>query len=148
MKKNDLLRKDECIIRILEIKEDKALVIDCIKKTMPKWVEIDTLNNFTYLSENQVTDTIKISIREEDELSYSEKSLAHKNYTLIAGILPFIDDEMKRSEVIKKIAETNKISPQTLRKYLCLYLVYQNISALIPNKRGERKGLKVITITR
>ena len=54
MKKNDLLKKDDNIIRVLEIKDDKALVIDCIKRTMPKWVEIDTLNNFAYLSENQL----------------------------------------------------------------------------------------------
>lgn len=141
MKKNDLLKKDDNIIRVLEITDNKALVIDCIKRTMPKWVEIDTLNNFAYLSENQLTDTTKILIRDEDELSYSEKGLAHKNYTLIAGILPFVDDEMKRSEVIKKIAMQNNISPQTIRKYLSLYLIYQDMQALIPKKRTERNGL-------
>lgn len=141
MKKNDLLKREDSIIRVLEIKDDKALVIDCIKRTMPKWIGIDAINNFAYLSENQLTDTTKILIRDEDELSYSEKSLAHKNYTLIAGILPFIDDGMKRSEVIKKIALQNNISPQTIRKYLCLHLIYQDISALIPRKRTERNGL-------
>lgn len=143
MKKNDLLKKDDKIIRILEIKDDKALVIDCIKRTMPVWIDANTISDFTYLSEISITDIIKKSIRSEDDLSYTERCIAHKNYTLIAGILPFVDDEMKRSEVIKKIAEKNKISSQTLRKYLCIYLVYQDISALIPRKRGEGKGMSI-----
>ena len=123
MKKNDLLKKDDKVIRVLELKEDRVLVIDCIKRTMPKWIEVSALSDFTYLSEISITDIKKKSIRSEDDLSYTERCIAHKNYTLIAGILPFIDDEKKRSEVIKKIAEKNKISPQTIRKYLCLYLV-------------------------
>ena len=141
MKKNDLLKKDDKIFRVLELKEDRVLVIDCVKRTMPKWVEVSALSDFTYLSENMINCLLKKSIRAEDDLSYTEKSIAHKNYTLIAGILPFVGDEKKRSEVIKKIAEKNKISPQTIRKYLCLYLVYQNISVLIPEKRGEKKGI-------
>lgn len=39
MKKFDLLRKDDRIIRVLEMKPDRVLVIDCIKRTMPVWVE-------------------------------------------------------------------------------------------------------------
>jgi len=143
MKKNDLLKKDDKILRVLELKDDKVLVIDCIKRTMPKWVEVSALSDFTYLSENMINCLLKKSIRAEDDLSYTERCIAHKNYTLIAGILPFVDDEKKRSEVIKKIAEKNKISPQTIRKYLCLYLIYQDISVLIPEKRGEKKEMSL-----
>ena len=95
MKKNDLFKKDDKILRMLELKDDKVLVIDCVKRTMPKWVEVSTLSDFTYLSENMINCLLKKSIRSEDELSYTEKSIAHKNYTLIAGILPFVDDEKK-----------------------------------------------------
>jgi len=143
MKKNDLFKKDDKVLRVLEIKDDNVLVIDCVKRTMPKWVEVSALSDFTYLSEFSISDIVKKSIRSEDDLSYTEKSIAHKNYTLIAGILPFVDDEKKRSEVIKKIAEKNKISTQTIRKYLCMYLVYHNISVLVPEKRGEKKGMSL-----
>lgn len=36
MQKNELYFKDDDIIRVLDVKEDKALVIDCIRRTMPR----------------------------------------------------------------------------------------------------------------
>jgi len=39
MKKYDLLRSGDTIIRVLEVQSDRILVIDCIKRTMPVWVE-------------------------------------------------------------------------------------------------------------
>lgn len=47
MKKFDLLRKDDRIIRVLEMKPDRVLVIDCIKRTMPVWVEASVLKAFS-----------------------------------------------------------------------------------------------------
>lgn len=43
MKKNDLLKDGNNIIRVLEVKPDKILIIDCIKRTMPVWVESSAL---------------------------------------------------------------------------------------------------------
>lgn len=36
MQKNDLYFKDDLIIRVLDVKEDRALMIDCIRRTMPQ----------------------------------------------------------------------------------------------------------------
>ena len=47
MKKNDLLKDGNNIIRVLEVKPDKILIIDCIKKTMPVWVESSVLDSFS-----------------------------------------------------------------------------------------------------
>ena len=44
--KNKLLKKDCSIIRILDEREDKVLIIDCIKKTMPYWCEISLLDDY------------------------------------------------------------------------------------------------------
>ena len=41
MKKNDLLKFENQIVRILSIKEDKVFVIDCVKKTVPRWKSAD-----------------------------------------------------------------------------------------------------------
>ncbi len=35
MKKYDLLRSGDAIIRVLEVQGNRVLVIDCIKRTMP-----------------------------------------------------------------------------------------------------------------
>ena len=44
--KNKLMKSESGIIRILDINEDKVLVIDCLKKTMPVWVDKALLNNY------------------------------------------------------------------------------------------------------
>lgn len=38
MKKYDLLRSGDNIIRVLDIQDDRILMIECIKKTMPVWM--------------------------------------------------------------------------------------------------------------
>ncbi len=67
--------------------------------------------------------------------------VAHERYTLIAGVLPFVGDVKQRSSIIARIAEENQISRQTLRNYLCAYLVRQDIAALAPKQKQEEKPL-------
>lgn len=45
MKKYDLLRSGDSIIRVLEIQDDRILVIDCIKHSMPVWVDVESLKS-------------------------------------------------------------------------------------------------------
>lgn len=40
MEKNQLLKDNGCIYRILAIEEDSVLMIDCLKKTMPNWYDM------------------------------------------------------------------------------------------------------------
>ncbi len=47
MKKYDLLRSGDNIIRVLDIQGDRVLVIDCIKRTMPMWVEAAALEVYS-----------------------------------------------------------------------------------------------------
>ena len=35
------------VLRILAVEEDRVLVIDCVKKTMPVWIDISGLTGFT-----------------------------------------------------------------------------------------------------
>lgn len=46
MKKNSLLRCDDEIIRVLEIKDERVFVIPCTKRKMPYWIEQSELENF------------------------------------------------------------------------------------------------------
>ena len=43
MKKYDLLRSGDNIIRILDIQDDRILMIDCIKQTMPVQISVSAL---------------------------------------------------------------------------------------------------------
>lgn len=46
-----LLINNDTIFRVLKSQEDKSLVIDCIKRTMPKWVLTSTLSDFEECTE-------------------------------------------------------------------------------------------------
>ena len=131
--KNKLMKKEGNVIRILEEKDDKVFIIDCIKKTMPYWCDLSSLSDFEICYE-------EFEVRRED-LSAAEKRIMHERYTLIAGILPFVSDEKMRSHMISKVSEQMQVSKQTIRKYLCLYLVYQNMSVLAPNNEEKKREL-------
>lgn len=49
----------------------------------------------------------------------------------------FIGDDRLRTEAIKRVAKEKKICMQTVRNYLCQYLAFQNIAALMTKERGK-----------
>lgn len=54
MQKNDLFRNEDTVLRVLDIKADKLLVIDCIKRTMPKWITTAALSKFKLILEKEL----------------------------------------------------------------------------------------------
>ena len=130
-----LLKNENQIIRVLKSHGDKALVIDCIKRTMPKWVDGDSLSNFDDCGEDEMFERTDYPFGRE--LTPKEERIAQERFTMISGVLPFIGNEQKRSQMIDFLAEHQ--SKQTIRKYLCLYLVYQDIDALAPPPRTEKE---------
>ena len=52
MKKYDLFRFGDSIIRVLDIQDDRLLVIDCINRKMPVWVELESFNSVLLESES------------------------------------------------------------------------------------------------
>ena len=71
------MKKGNCIIRILNEKEDKVLIIDCIKKTMPYWCEASSLLDYDICLEDELG-----FIAKSEELSAAEKRIIHERYTL------------------------------------------------------------------
>ena len=134
MKKNSLLKKSDSIIRILDIKESQSLIIDCIKLTVPKWIDISDLTEYSACTEDELLKITRRSLQQVESLDTKSKSYAYSRYTMIAGVLPFISDEKERCYAISKMAERHNISKQTVKNTLCLYLAYQSISALAPKK--------------
>lgn len=134
MKKNSLLKKSDSIIRILDIKESKVLIIDCVKLTVPKWIDISDLTEYSDCTEDELLKVTGRILQPVETLDAKSKSRAYSRYTIIAGILLFTSDDKERCYAISKIAKQHNISKQTVRNMLCLYLAYQNISAFAPKK--------------
>ena len=135
MEKNQLIKWNGIIYRILAVEEDNVLLINCIKKTMPRWYGLDEISGYEACSEGELREETGVEMEEEQDLKPKERCVAQQRFTVIAGILPFLEDDRMRATVIRRVAEQNGISVQTVRHYLCQYLVYQSISALVPKER-------------
>lgn len=129
-----LLKNDNQIVRVLQTKDDMSLVIDCIKRTMPRWIKDFELSSYVLCSEQELSEITDFQL--DRELTEDEQRIAQEHYTMISGVLPFIGDEQKRSQMIDFLSDSQ--SKQTIRKYLCLYLVYQTIAALAPPQKKEK----------
>ena len=142
MEKNQLIKLDGVIYRVLAVEEQNVLLIDCIHKTMPKWYGLDEISGHEICPEEELGEETEMVLEKEEDLKPRQRCVAHERFTVIAGILPFLEDDNMRAVAIRKVAGMNGISVQTVRKYLCQYLVYQSISALIPKERAvPERGL-------
>ena len=136
MKINDILKVENNIYRILHINDETSLVIDCINKTMPRWIPNTQLGTYELLLEDDIFLDAPL-----EELTPEDKMVMHKRYTIIAPILSFLSDDNMRTAMINRVSEQNGISEQTVRKYLCQYLIYQKIEALAPVHKHCKKEL-------
>lgn len=141
MQKNDLWRCEDKIIRVLAIEDNKVFIIDCVKRTMPHWIEIQSLLEHVPCTESDLAEFTNIELCDIEALDAETRRIAHERFTMIAGILPFVTDDNMRSVVIEKIAKEKNVSKQTVRNYLCLYLVYRDLAALCPKKQICKKTL-------
>lgn len=141
MQKNDLYFKEDLIIRVLDVKEDRALMIDCIRRTMPQWKDIVSLTGWEKCSEEKLCEIADVNLPEVDSFCPESRKTAYERYTMIAPILRLLPDEKKKCEMIAVIANNEKISKQTVRKYLCLYLTFQNVAVLAPKDKDSDTSL-------
>ena len=141
MQKNDLYFKEKSIVRVLEVREDKALVIDCVRRTMPQWKELAFLAGWEKCSEEKLYEIADVDLPEIESLCPESRKTAYERYTMLAPILHLLPDEKKKCEMIAVIASNEKISKQTVRKYLCLYLAFQNVAILAPKDKENDTSL-------
>lgn len=141
MKKHDLLRSGNTIIRVLEIQADRVLVIDCIKRTMPTWVNMVALEFCSECTCEELSKATGIIPSDVDALDADQRKVMYERYTMIAPILPFVADDRMRSRQIGSVAEEHGVSKQTVRSYLCLYLSYMDVTALAPRRRNDDRQL-------
>lgn len=138
-RKNQLLRHDDRIIRVLAVDTD-VLTIDCLKRTMPQWMPASALCDWEPCDES-VLSSPETPICSMEDLTAEQRKLMHERYTLIAPVLPFIHKEAQRSAMIAQMAELNNVSKQTIRKYLCVFLTYQRMEVLAPPSQQKKREL-------
>ena len=118
MKKNDLIKTEDGIYRILSIEANRVLAIDCIKKTMPKFYSVSSFGN----GEN--IDCIPVDFLDIEDLSPADRKIAQERYTMIASAVSVVDDTKQRNLMIEKSSKQFGMSKQSIRSFLCSYLVY------------------------
>ena len=101
MKVNDVFRKGETVIRVLSIKEDLCLCINCNADCMPAWISANLLD--TYSPDTAPVINTNINAR--------QKQVAHERYTMIAPMLAFLTDEKERKR-IKPVLRTGEKDKQ------------------------------------
>ena len=141
MNKNDIFENKDSIIRVLNTDDNKALIIDCLKRTVPKWTDIDSLSNYKPIKEEILYQRANLSPVSIDDLEPYKRKYAYKRYTIIAGILPFVNDANERCYMTRQAANYFNLSIQTVKHLLCLYLSFQNVAVLSPNGNTKKKQL-------
>lgn len=136
MKKNDLVKVNDNYYRIISFNGNKILVIDCVKRTMPTWIDKIEAES---VSEERLSVITNTTIEDIETLSPTRRNTAYKRFGLIAGLVSVIEDKQLYSKMLNEISIQNNISKDTLRNYLCDYLVFQNVSILVPKERKIEK---------
>ena len=62
MQKHDLIRWNKTILRILAVRENKVLVMDCLKRNMPQWVDIASIAGSESCTELELVQLSKLKI--------------------------------------------------------------------------------------
>lgn len=88
MQKNKLLKFKNGIVRILETTEDKVLVIDCIKRTVPKWCDVNTLAEYENCTEEELFMQTNIAPLNIEDLDSESRKIAYRNIPLFQVYCP------------------------------------------------------------
>ena len=97
MEKNQLIKVYGTIYRVLAVDGEDILLIDCMKRTMPKWHEAGWADGYEECSEGELSEATGIVVLDEQDMEPKARCTAHERFTVVAGILPFVDDDRIRT---------------------------------------------------
>lgn len=141
MQKNDLIKYKESIYRIIDINEKEVLIINCIKRTMPKWINMNDIQNYLPCNETELIKTTGVVIPDIDSLDIRKKKFIYRHYTMIAPLLPFCGNLKQRNYLMKQVSERMAVTTQTIRSYFTLYLAFQNLAVFAPKEKNQNRKL-------
>lgn len=139
LKRWSLISCHDEIYRIMDIDcvHELVCIINCIDRTMPRWIELKDIECFKKCNEQILIKQTNCTPPCEEDLTQSDKRIMHQRYMMISPIISFISDIKRRADLINRVSEDSKISKQTIRKYLCLFLTYNNITVLAPKRNSK-----------
>ena len=143
MLSKSLYDNSKTIYRVLAEQGTKLLVIDCIKRTMPMWIPKNRLADWQQIEEQALHEKTGVYPVTEDALSKIALASAHRRYSMIAPAVAVVADKKQRNDMIIWVSNEYGISKQTVRKYLCLFLVYQTVSILAPIDSTNEASLTI-----
>ena len=114
MKKNDLIKTEYGIYRILSIEANRVLAIDCISKTMPKFYPVSSFGNGEFI------DCILADFPDMEDLSPADRKIAQERYTMIASAVSVVDDTQQRNLMIEKSSKQFGMSKQSIRRSVAI----------------------------
>ena len=129
---NEIYKKNNLIYRCLQVNEDKCLLIDCVKRSLPYWMNNDFLTGFEKISEEELFKELGIILPSIGNLSQTQLKVMHLRYGTISFCLVKVGNKEERRLMIRRASLEYGISTQTIRHRLCDYLVFQNIVVLAP----------------
>lgn len=132
MKKNDLLKCGNTVIRVLEIQDDKAFIINCQKRNIPTWISVSEIKDYIQISETELYEIIPMQFPDMTAIDAKSRCVINERYTMISSILPFVSNFRKRNQLLAAISVERGVCRQTVLNYLCLYLAFQNKAVLAP----------------
>ena len=80
MKKNDLYRKDDSVLRVIHIQENQIMVIDCVKFTMPVWMKPTEMCSYAVYAEEKYYSDVNFVVVDDDCICTKDKSIMHERY--------------------------------------------------------------------
>ena len=138
---NRLIKHENHLVRVLDERENLCLIVDCLQRSMPRWENRVVFSAWEECPEHELTTMTGKQMPQYGELSLEERRFAHEHFTMIASVLPYLGEERQRSCMISSMAERTGVSKQTIRHYLWVFLVYQDVAALAPKRREQDRQL-------
>ena len=77
MQKNDVLRYGESIVRVLDIRENRVLIVSYPQKPVPLWINQEELIEYQTCKEEEIPSFPP----DFEELSPDQRRIAHERYT-------------------------------------------------------------------
>lgn len=85
--KNQLLQNDNQLIRVLDSTIDRVFIINCVKRTMPVWVDAESLKEYVSCTEDTLYEATEMLTVNLDELDPISRKITYERFTMIAPML-------------------------------------------------------------
>ena len=118
--KNKIIKNKDHIFRVLEVKDNQYLVVDCKKLRMPKWVLEDEVKDYIVISEEELLSALNVSLCNYDDLNNDDKKITNDRFGSISIIINSVGDYQVRTSLLKLCSDSYKVS--ILNHYNSTYL--------------------------